>query len=239
MHKIPDSHNLYLMGDYHKNPVKLSGNLKAMSANASLIILGDYDAHRAQDLVDLASIAKKHQVVMYLMRGNHDNPQYWQDRSVAEVLETPWLKLLNDVDSLQYRELKLITVSGAVSVDRTCVRFDDGNCWPKEEGIPKDSINQVKELGECDILLTHTGNPDTHSTKNDFIDSYASTDETLIEDIKAERKLVQQLQIASGCSKHYFGHFHQNWTGEQFGVDVRCLDICEIQKFTNNNNGKR
>ena len=76
MHTIPSTHNLYLMGDYHQNPVQLAENLEAMPPNASLIILGDYDAHSAQDLVDLSKIAEKHQVVMYLMRGNHDNPQY-------------------------------------------------------------------------------------------------------------------------------------------------------------------
>jgi hypothetical protein len=161
------------------------------------------------------------------MRGNHDHPQYWQNRELAEVIETPNFKLLHDVDSLQWKELKLITVSGAVSVDRTCLRYDNGHCWPKTEGLPLDSIQQLKELGKCDILLTHTGIIDGMTVKNDFVDSFASTDDKLIEDIKAERALIQKIQIASGCSRHYFGHFHQKWQGEQFGVAVRCLDICE------------
>ena len=228
MHTIPATHSLYLMGDYHQNPVQLTENLKTMPANASVIILGDYDAHQAQDLVDLSELAEEYQVVMYLMRGNHDNPQYWQNREFSELLKTPWFHLLEDVDLIEYRDLKLMSVSGAVSVDRTCLRFDNGNCWPKEEGIPKDSIQKVKELGECDILLTHTGIIDGMTVKNDFVNSYASTDENLISDIKEERKLVQKLQISSGCSRHYFGHFHQRWSGEQFGVDVRCLDICEV-----------
>ncbi len=231
MHTIPATHSLYLMGDYHQNPVQLTENLEAMPKQASLLILGDYDAHEAKDLVKLSAIAEEHELGMYLMRGNHDNPSYWQDRQLAEVLETDFLKLLKDVDLIQYRDLKLITVSGAVSVDRTCLRYDDGHCWPKEEGIPQDSIHQLKKLGTCDILLTHTGIIDGMTVKNDFIDSYASTDENLIEDIKEERKLVQKLQIVSGCKKHYFGHFHQSWTGEQFGVDVRCLDICEMTQL--------
>ena len=231
MHTIPATHSLYLMGDYHQNPVQLTENLEAMPKQASLVILGDYDAHEAKYLVELSAIAEEHEVVMYLMRGNHDNPSYWQDRQLAEVLETDFLKLLKEVDQIEYRDLKLATVSGAVSVDRTCLRYDKGHCWPKEEMIPQDSIQQLKKLGSCDILLTHTGIIDGMSVKNDFIDSYASTDENLIEDIKEERKLVQKLQIASGCKKHYFGHFHQSWTGEQFGVDVRSLDICEMTQL--------
>ena len=232
MHSIPSDHNLYLMGDYHQVFTQFIHNLDAVQKPASLIILGDYDAHQAQDLVDLAELAERHRVVMYLLRGNHDNPKYWQDREVASTLETEWFHLLEDVDCLQWREVKLISVSGAVSVDRSCLRFDQGNCWPATERIPKDAVARVKELGGCDVLLTHSGIIDGMTVKNDFIDSYASTDENLIEDIKAERKLVQKLQIASGCSKHYFGHFHQSWQGEQFGVEVRCLDICEISQLS-------
>lgn len=228
MHTIPDSHSLYLMGDYHQDLVGLIRNLEAMPKQASLVILGDYDAHTAQDIVDLARIAERHQVVMYLMRGNHDNPRYWQDRQLAGVLETDFLKLLNEIDLIIWRGTKIITVSGAVSVDRTCVRYDDGHCWPELEKIPTDAIQQVRRLGQADVLLTHTGVIDGMTLKNDFINSYASTDEALIEDIKKERKQVQLLQIASGCSKHFFGHFHQSWIGEQFEVNVRCLYICEM-----------
>lgn len=225
---IPTDHRLYIMGDYHEQFVGLIQNLKAMQKPASLILLGDYDAYRAQDLVDLAGIAERLQVVMYLLRGNHDNPKCWQDRELSNTLETKWFHLLEDIDLLMWKGEKMITISGAVSVDRTCLRFEQGHCWPKEEGIPKDAASKVKELGGCDILLTHTGIIDGMTLNNPFIKSYASADECLIDDIKAERKLVKQIQAASGCSKHYFGHFHQTWKGEQLGIDVRCLDICEL-----------
>ncbi len=232
MHTIPSNHNLYLMGDYHQGFIELIYNLEAMPPNTSLIILGDYDAYEAKDLVDLATIAEKHQVVMYLMRGNHDNPKYWQDRKFSEQLKNAWFNLLEDIDLIVYRDLKLIAVSGAVSVDRTCLRFDNGHCWPKEEGIPKDSVQQIKKLGKCDILLTHTGIIDGITVKNHFIDTYASTDENLINDIQEERRVIEKLQITSGCTKHYFGHFHQSWSADKFGVKYKCLGTCEIQKVS-------
>ena len=228
---VPNNHSLHLMGDYHQNLAQLTQNLKELPANSSLIILGDYDAHQAQDLVDLSKIAEEYQVVMYLMRGNHDCPQYWQDRDLAVLLETEWFNLLEDVDMIEHQGKKLISVSGAVSVDRSCVRFDEGHCWTELEGIAKDSVERVRALGNADILLTHTGIIDGYTVKNAFTESYASTDENLLEDIAAERKLIQQLQIASGCTQHYFGHFHQSWEGLQFGVKVRCLNICQMTQL--------
>ena len=168
------------------------------------------------------------QTRIYTTRGNHDNPQYWQDRELAKTIETDHLKLLADVDYLQWGELNLLCVSGAVSVDRTGVRFDDGNCWPDTEGIPKDSVQQIEHRAPCDVLLTHSGIIDGMTVDNNFIHTYASNDKNLITDLKLERELIKTLQISSGCTRHYFGHFHQKWSGQQFGVEVRCLDICEL-----------
>ena len=231
MNIIPDHHPLYLIGDYHCNTERLIEKLELIKGPATLIMLGDYSTYDAQGISDLATLLSGYDVHSYLLRGNHDNPKYWQDRSLADILETPAFKLLEDVDSLQWRQLKITTVSGAISVDRSCIRTDNGKCWPAQEAIDTNVIAKVLELGHADILLSHTGIVEGVTAKNQFVESFASTDDTLIDDIKAERLLIQKIMIASNCQKHYFGHFHQSWQGEQFGVQTRCLDICELAQL--------
>lgn len=233
MHTIPNhSVNLYLLGDYHKQEAQLIEFLESIEKGSSVIQLGDLEAHHPADLIHLDELLWQHKVTMYCLRGNHDNPKFWTDREKwTGLLELRNLVLLDEVDCVMWSGIKFITVNGAVSVDRTCIRFDRGECYPSEEQIPSDVIQRIKEIGPGEILLTHTGNPNTHTGKNDFVDSYASTDEHLLNDIQKERTLVQKIQIASGCKKHFYGHFHQSHQEEQYGVETQCLNICESHEI--------
>lgn len=229
---IPDHSHLYLMGDYHQQKSRLLAQIKTIPAESCVIVLGDLEAYHPSDLIELDKIATHHKAHFYIMRGNHDNPKFWQDRMWTGILNLHNITLLNEVDCLLWKQMKLITVNGAVSIDRTCFRFLEGKCWPKTEASPKDAIERVQALGSCDILITHTGNPSQYDLNNEFLASYASTDPLLIEDIKQERILIQKLQMASQCERHYYGHFHRSMTEEQFDVATRCLDICELLALT-------
>lgn len=238
MHIIPSSYKLFLMGDYHRHEETLNEKLKAICADdvpSALVILGDYDVHSASDIDELRELLTVYPIDYYLLRGNHDNPVYWQDRGIAPLFENPYFHLLEDVDCLRWNNIKFLTVNGAISVDRTCVRHDMGNCWPKEEPVPTDAIKQIgaliKDHGTFDVLLSHTGIISGKTIKSEFTKSFASTDETLLGDLEEEKKLMQKIQIASGVKEHYFGHFHTSWTGEEYGIDCRCLDICELTQL--------
>ena len=51
-----------------------------------------------------------------------------------------------DQQFIQWRGKQILIVGGATSVDRTCVRFDEGHCWPEIESIAADVLTQVKKL---------------------------------------------------------------------------------------------
>ena len=235
MHIIPNSYRVYLIGDFHGQTELLKENLKVITssgAHSALIMLGDYDVHKASEIDELKDLLTSYSIDYYLLRGNHDNPLYWQDRDIAGIFQDPYFHLLNDVDCIQWGESKFLTVNGAVSVDRTCIRFDMGNCWPDTEPVSKDAVAQILALqekhGKFDVLLSHTGIILGKTIKSEFTKSFASTDETLLEDLKKERDLMQRIQIAAGIKRHYFGHFHQSWQGEEYDINCRCLDICEM-----------
>ena len=113
MHTIPDTHRLYIMGDYHENLDFLTEIMTGLSENSvplSLIMLGDYDVHNAAQLSDLQEALSQYEVNCYLMRGNHDNPNLWQDRGIAELMETSQFKLLEDVDVIEWRGKRFLAV---------------------------------------------------------------------------------------------------------------------------------
>jgi len=223
------------MGDFHGGRELLKENLQKITATGSpsaLIMLGDYDVHTAPEMLELKDLLAEYSIDFYLLRGNHDNPMYWQDRDVSGVFEDEHFHLLHEVDGIQWGEVRFLTVNGAVSVDRTSLRFDRGHCWPETEPVPKDAVDQIRKLreqyGAFDVLLSHTGVISGKTIKSEFTKSFASTDETLFEDLEKERALMQRIQIASGVESHYFGHFHQRWQGDEHEIDCRCLDICEL-----------
>ena len=235
MYIIPSSHRVYLMGDFHRQTERLKEKLQEITAAggpSAIILLGDYDAHTASDIDQLKDLLTKHPIDYYLLRGNHDNPLYWQDRDISSLFEDSYFHFLHEVDCIQWGDVRFLTVNGAVSVDRSCVRFDRGHCWPDIEPVPKDTVDQIRKLigqhGEFDVLLSHTGIISGQTIKSEFTKSFASTDETSLEDLEKERALMQRIQIASGVERHYFGHFHQSWQGDEYDIDCRCLDICEM-----------
>lgn len=233
MHIIDNSHEVYVVGDYHSNRELFEQRLELIdSTPASIIFLGDYGVTALNDLISFRDLMSYYDLDCFLLRGNHDNPEFWQDKALAGELSTESFKLINEIDVIEWRGVRMLTISGAISVDRKCIRAELGHCWPKLEAIPKDALKSVNELvsksGGFDLLLSHTGTIDGVSLDNEFVRSYASTDEFLIEDLQYERHILQQLLVSSGATMHIFGHFHRSWVGECYGVRSRCLDICEL-----------
>lgn len=238
MHTIPNTHKLYVIGDYHGEIELLTENFKTLSSVAepsSVVFLGDYDVYTAARLIDFRELLNQHDIDCYLMRGNHDNPNLWQDREISKLLETSRFKLLEDVDVIEWRGKRILTVGGAVSVDRTCARFDKGHCWPKSEGITTEARTIIKRMvkvdGPFDTLLSHTGPLTDVPITNPFTESYASTDTDLLADIQLERDTITQIQVISCIKEHYFGHFHRNWESHEYGLSMRCLDICQFAEL--------
>ena len=228
MQLIPNKKNLFIIGDYHQHEEQLITILERISKTPSaLILLGDYDIHTQDDMNEFKAFLNKFQIDYYLLRGNHDYPKFWQDKKSKNQIQTTNFHLLNEIDSISWRDKKILTISGAVSVDRTGVRTECGYCWPDTEGIPPDAISRIPNE-KFDILLSHTGIIPEDSEKSEFVESYSSIDTALLDDLKTERNLIQKIQIISGVKEHYFGHFHKYWEGEDFGITGRCLDICEL-----------
>ena len=68
------------------------------------------------------------------------------------------------------------------------------------------------------------------------IQNWLVKDEELLEDIKTERKVMDNIQAYLYAHSHpvdqwYYGHFHQSWHSEIDGVKYNMLDCLELREL--------
>ncbi len=155
---------------------------------------------------------KERNIVFMSIRGNHDDPDYFQgdDRVALDNFE-----LIEDYTLMEYGEKKIQFIGGAVSIDRTS-RTEGRSYW--EDEVVKFDKEKCKEV---DILVTHTAPSWCFPQQfNEMVYGWANEDAYLLEDLTDER--------ASKPELHLYGHFHSSWTEEINGCKHKLLDINEV-----------
>lgn len=177
------------------------------------------------------------------VRGNHDNPAYFNQQPIKH---RRWMTL-PDYSVVKACGHTILCVGGATSIDRmwrmTLRQFhlqqpdeplipnvywiDEG---PTYDGLKLETIN---ELYTIDAVITHTSPSLCELVSHQGIQNWTIHDEDLMDDVKAERNVMDQLHSYLKTKKHplrywYYGHFHQSWHAEIDGVTFRMLDIMEL-----------
>lgn len=236
------SDRLFVIGDVHAEYELLAESLRKIPPGSAIVFLGDYNAYDGSLLLEFCSFLSGYNLQCFLIRGNHDHPVFWQQEHMRKLLQKhTGVELLGEVDALRWNNKSILTVNGAVSIDRSCIRNDEGKCWPFREGVPSVALEQIQSLvehvGAFDVILSHAGLCEAVSINNPFTQAYASTDDTLIEDLTNERALMLRILIASGATLSAYGHFHRNCTDEIYGVSHHCLNICSVAELLLNGDG--
>ncbi len=230
--------NLYICGDYHGQKEQLKKQLVSIPAGSAVVFLGDYPIHHAGQLATLSILLGDFELQAYLIRGNHDNPQFWRDDREDVNQKFANLTLLADVDSLQWQGLNVLCIGGAISADRLGDRMDQVDCWSTDEQVPMDvaACTQalVDEFGSFDIMLSHTctheGEP-VCAEKVAFVSRFLPIDEKLENDLKNEALRLSKVFQVSGAPRSIFGHYHYSSDIDAAGANFRALDICEIMNI--------
>ena len=229
---LPASSSVYVCGDIHKGFPRFQNYLNHLPTRSTVILLGDYDAHDKNVLLEYKRLFERLGMLAILLRGNHDKPEFWQNRKLAQELQSPHFYLCEEVDHLRWKNFDFLTVNGAISVDRKALRFHRGKSYPASEPMPTDALKIVQslksEVTAFHSLFTHTGVLESLPIQSPFVESFVPMDPNLINDLNEERNQLLKIQLASRAKHHYFGHFHRSETELQFGVTARCLNICEI-----------
>ena len=218
MPNIPLTGDLFLLGDVHCTKHQVVHAINAVPDDSTILQVGDfgmgfYESNAFLNAVENA--AKKKNVTIMAIRGNHDDPCYFDGERIR-----PHILLLDDYTRIDWEGTNILVVGGAISIDRKA-RDLYKNYWPDE------NIKLQANPGKCDILITHSC--PMSSLPIEFmglegISHWTDKDDLLEEDIIKERKDHATLLKQTQPKRHYCGHFH---ISHDDGT-TRILDIAEL-----------
>jgi len=244
---------LIFLGDLHGNFNYVTWYIKAHKIKDAVIYqVGDFGigfTNEYNDMNILDNLNKfliEHNVHLYAIRGNHDNPKYFNGKFEKYFTN---LHLLADYTVVDIDGVKILGVGGAISIDRK-FRLGEMQQYTKV-GVIKElywydepfvlNEDKLKEFDGIDIVVTHTA-PDFCMPINKvgfgtLVEHYALEDPTLKGELTEERNLVTKMyDILKEKNKPdfwFYGHFHNDWTANIEGTNYRLLNINEMYTYRN------
>jgi DNA repair exonuclease SbcCD nuclease subunit len=229
------------IGDVHgkfdqlvlKMKVVLEGN-----TGVNFVQVGDFGLGFDQPFQDwkklepINELLKKTDSMLYVIRGNHDNPAFWDwgtsfHFSNIDFVPNDYIRIIED--KVCY------FAGGAVSVDRTR-RRQGIDYWCGETYNPK-PVRYITD--KIDILFTHdVYHPSSPYTiaNSAVVNYFADVDENLIEDLQISQSVMENLYndiIQTNPNfVWYHGHYHESHVtnnNEQITHSLSELEFKEVR----------
>lgn len=226
MEYLDKNKQLLFLGDTHGNWNKLLRTISSKDiTNAHIISVGDigmgFTPRREQNTCKMLNDDfSKRNITFYGIRGNHDDPEYFNGDKRVNLSN---FKLLADYVLMEHNSKLIQFIGGAVSIDRTARR--PGISFWENEGL-----NYHKhECQHVDILVTHTAPSWCFPQQfNNMVYGWAREDAYLLEDLTNERAVMDEIFKICQPTLHLYGHFHSSWTETINNCSHRLLDIDEL-----------
>jgi predicted phosphodiesterase len=219
---------MILLGDIHGDfqAIVNFARKKDTSEPSYLIQVGDFGAgFNSEFLIDMDYLNQElanANITLYVIRGNHDDPKYFNG-------EHEWsnLKLLKDYSILVIEAKRILLVGGAISIDR--LHRKENVSWWRDE-----TFNFNRELLETfeniDVVITHSSPNFVYpQTFNHLVMSFAAYDPNLLNDLTFERERFNEMYeilIKKNNIKHWFyGHFHTTRSETYENTNFKVLGI--------------
>lgn len=178
------------------------------------------------------------------VRGNHDNPAYFDGK---QVNYKRW-KAVPDYSIVRACGHTILCVGGATSVDRSWRWYENyidyglGKLnpyvyWPDERPVYDEAkLDAINEECAIDVVVTHTAPSFCEKRSRQDIQSWLIKDEDLLDNIKAERRVMDNIHAYLYAHSHpldywFYGHFHESWHSEIEGVKYNMLDCMELREI--------
>ena len=244
---------LLFLGDIHGNFNYLKWYIQNYKLeNCTIYQVGDFgigfttEFNDMNVLGELNKFLQKHNIQLYAIRGNHDNPDFF-DGHLANYFDN--LHLLEDYTVIDVNGVKILGVGGAVSVDRRprlremqeAAKYGRDIELHWEDEIFVLNEEKLKTIEGIDILVTHTTMDFcVPVNKNGFgylVENFAVNDPNLFDDLRTERDLVTKmwniLKEKNTPDYHFYGHFHNTNVEHVDGTNHRLLHINEFFEYRN------
>lgn len=124
--------------------------------NTNIIQVGDFGLGFKSKYEDINDLDELNRVLeasnnnLYVIRGNHDNPEFWSSSNQDFV--PPLIHLIKDGEIIKIEGKRILCIGGGISIDRM-KRRQDISYW-SEEVINKEIINNCN-VDNIDIIVTH------------------------------------------------------------------------------------
>ena len=229
------------IGDVHGKFDQLNSKIKEIlegNTGVNFVQLGDFGLGFDQPFQDwgklnpINELLKKKDSTLYVIRGNHDNPAFWDSGcgfhfSNIHFVPDETIRLIED--KLCY------FVGGAISVDRTS-RRQGIDYWRAEEA---NQGFRVMIDDKIDILFTHDVyhpcSPYTIGNSN-TVNYFSIVDENLIQDLEGSqnvmRNLYEDILKTNPTFSWYHGHYHESHVtnnNEQITHSLSELEFKEVR----------
>mgnify|MGYP000843853910 FL=1 len=237
---------ILVLGDIHGNFNYIKTYINRYKISDCYIIqVGDFGIgfnsyEKDMDILDsFNTFLKNAKIIMYAIRGNHDNPSFFDGSVKFSNLE-----LVPDYTVLKLDEINILLIGGAISIDRKSrilentsnIRYGiESRCyWITEKIVYNEDF--IKDVRNIDVLITHTApdwcTPDNKFGVGRFVESFADSDSSLISELKEERalmsKIFNELKSNNNITKHFYGHFHRSDTTLMGNCSHILVDINEF-----------
>ena len=186
----------------------------------------------------LAGRLKKANNWIVFVRGNHDDPSYFQE----EKVNYERFRCVPDYSVIKACGLDILCVGGGVSIDRSArqqeaaryIRKETATYWKDEMPVFDEAkIEEISDVCLIDTVVTHTAPSFCPLLDKNGLRGWAAYDPQLLVDCDMERitmdRIYQTLKESGHpVNKWYYGHFHQKWTWKYENTDFKMLDIMEF-----------
>ena len=218
---------IFYVGDHHGDWNQLGWFInRSKIENCYLISVGDSGIgfkpkkEQLSDINQLNKKFKKLDIVFMSIRGNHDDPSYYNG---TDRIELSNFETIEDYTVMEHNGKLIQFIGGATSIDRS-MRKEGVSYW-SGEGL---NFNKEK-LQKVDTLITHTAPPWCFPQRfNKMVYDWAQDDGYLLEELILEREVMGEIFKVCQPSLHLYGHFHDSWNEEINGCKHRLLNINEI-----------
>jgi UDP-2,3-diacylglucosamine pyrophosphatase LpxH len=192
-------------------------------------------------LQDLNSFVKKRNIFIYVVRGNHDNPMFFDgNHNLSNLI------FMKDYDIVEVGEYSILGIGGATSVDRKpnhnfTGKNGRGSHKGRREGVdwwPNEKVFYDEKELDCiagiDVVITHTApsfvNP---PLLGGTVPKWCECDVELKDELITEReimsKIYHKLEEVNYIKKWVYGHYHQS--SYQI-VGLTTFQLIDIAEFT-------
>jgi hypothetical protein len=194
-------------------------------------------------LEEINIFLKKRKIFLYVVRGNHDNPIFFDgNHNFTNIV------FMQDYDIVEIGERAVLGIGGATCVDRKPNhnfkdyrghnypgRKEGIDWWPGAEKVIYDE-EKLKTIAGIDIVVTHTA-PDFvyPPVLGGTVFKWIECDPELKEELIAERELVgkiyKKLDEINVIKWWIYAHFHQSKFQLYNFTKFKLLDIGEVYEI--------